>query len=947
MHRSSRWALRSTLVLTAAALSAAVASLPGSADDSNPDPATIRLTKLGTYASGLFAQGGAEISTYDTKSKRLFVVNGASAAPRIDVLQLADPANPALEFSIDVTPYGASANSVAFHGKTLAVAVQAKVKTDPGVVVFFDANGVFVSQVTVGALPDMLTFTPNGKRVLVANEGEPSDDYTVDPEGSVSVIDLRRGAAKVKQSDVTTIGFGGLQLATLDPSIRVFGPNASIAQDFEPEYITVSPDGATAWVTIQENNALAEIDLETLTLRAVRGLGFANHGAVGTSIEIFPFTNLPVLGTTDAGQDILLGGFSGLHFEGIDAATGRLKFLTHPDRGPNANPTDVDGDGTADRPFALPDLQCRWVRFELDRATGDITLTGTTLLTRADGVTPITGISNRLGAAGLAHSDEPPVTPAGDPIVLDPYGADPEGVVRADDGTWWMCDEYRPALYHFDAAGVLIQRFVPQGSNSDGVVRGVEALPAVYAKRRANRGFEAIAYRNGKVYAFIQSPIDDPDLANDGTSKASRVVRIVEFDAAASATTAEYYYVLEGGASDKIGDAVAVGTTDFLVIERDDATGAGAKKKVFRISLAGATKVNTVNPAVYTGGTLEATPLADLTAAGVQPVLKELYVDLIAAGYSAYDKVEGLAFIDADTIAVLNDNDFGLDGTIDVAAGTVGLKASAPIALGILTLSQRGIDASDRDGGIHIRPRGVYGMYQPDAIASYVGCDGEPYTVLANEGDPRDYRGFAEESRVKDLTLDATAFPQRTLLRNDANLGRLTVTKATGDTDRDGDHDALYAFGTRSFSIRDAAGALVWDSGDLLERLTAARFPKDFNSTNDANASFDTRSDNKGPEPEGLAIGRLWDRTFAFVGLERISAIAVFDVTDPKAPVFVEMAANRDFAGNAAAGTAGDLGPEGLLFIPKNKSPNRQPLLVVSNEVSGTTTVWQIERVGK
>ena len=163
----------------------------------------------------------------------------------------------------------------------------------------------------------------------------------------------------MKQSDVTTIGFGGLSLGSLDPTIRVFGPNATVAKDFEPEYITVSEDGKTAWVGIQEANALAVIDLQSNKLKSVVGLGWKDHGKVGTSLQEFTFEDLPLLGTTESGQEILLGGFSGLHFEGVDAATGRLKFITHPDRSPNAEPKNVDGDGINDRPFPLPDFQCR------------------------------------------------------------------------------------------------------------------------------------------------------------------------------------------------------------------------------------------------------------------------------------------------------------------------------------------------------------------------------------------------------------------------------------------------------------------------------------------------------------------------------------------------------------------------------------------------------------
>ena len=189
----------------------------------------------------------------------MFVVNLEDQS--VDVLDISDPADPSLSFSIDVTPYGSQANSVAVHDGLVAIAIQAVDKTAPGQVAFFDAHGTALNAVPAGSLPDMLTFTPDGRFVLVANEGEPNDAYTVDPPGTVSVIDLARGAARLTAADVTTVGFAAFNGATLDPSIRIFGPNATVAQDLEPEYIAVSHDSKTAWVTLQENNALAIIDL--------------------------------------------------------------------------------------------------------------------------------------------------------------------------------------------------------------------------------------------------------------------------------------------------------------------------------------------------------------------------------------------------------------------------------------------------------------------------------------------------------------------------------------------------------------------------------------------------------------------------------------------------------------------------------------------------------------
>ncbi|MCA9957083.1 MAG: choice-of-anchor I family protein, partial [Anaerolineales bacterium] len=277
---------------------------------------------------------------------------------------------------------------------------------------------------------------------------------------------------------------------------------------------------------------------------------------------------------------------------------------------------------------------------------------------------------------------------------------------------------------------------------------------------------------------------------------------------------------------------------------------------------------------------------------------------------------------------------------IDIAnANVMSLRA-----LGLKDHSQpgNGLDASDKDDAINIANWPVYGMYMPDAIAAFT-IRGQQFLITANEGDARDYDGYAEEERVKDLELDPTAFPNADALQENEAIGRLTVTTAQGDTDGDGDFDALWAFGGRSFSIWTRQGKLVFDSGDQLEQITATVLPDDFNSTNDENDSFDNRSDNKGPEPEGVVVGVVNGRTYAFIGLERIGGIMVYDVTTPSNPQFVEYINTRDFSGDAEAGTAGDLGPEGLTFVSASDSPTGQPLLIVGYEVSGSVAIFSIE----
>lgn len=524
--------MRPTLLATALALST-FAILPLQA----AQPHSLSFTALGTYQSGLFEQGAAEIVAHDAGSQRLFVVNAASG--RIDVLDIRNPAQPSLLHSIDLSAYGRSVNSVAVHKGLVAAAVENAVKTEPGQVVLLDVDGQVRGAVRVGALPDMLVFSHDGHRLLVANEGEPSDDYQSDPEGSVSIIDLPPRLERLSQRQVRTAHFRDIRREQLDASVRIFGPNASVAQDLEPEYITLSKDGRRAWVTLQENNAIAEIDVERARVLKVRGLGYKDHSQAGNEL-----------------------------------------------------------------------------------------------------------------------------------------------------------------------------------------------------------------------------------------------------------------------------------------------------------------------------------------------------------------------------------------------------------------------DASDKDNAVNIRNWPVRGLYQPDALASF-RHHGRTYLVTANEGDARAYSGFNEEVRVGSASylLDPARFPEAATLEQNANLGRLTVSRASGLNPQTGTYEAIYAFGARSFSLWDARSLeQVWDSGSAFERIGAERMPALFNSNHKENAR-DGRSDDKGPEPEGVTVARLWGTPYAFIGLERLSAVMVYDLAKPSAPRFVEMVGTRNAEVAPPAAEAGDLGPEGVMVIGAAHSPiPGVPLLVVGNEVSGTTTLYRIDR---
>lgn len=253
------------------------------------------------------------------------------------------------------------------------------------------------------------------------------------------------------------------------------------------------------------------------------------------------------------------------------------------------------------------------------------------------------------------------------------------------------------------------------------------------------------------------------------------------------------------------------------------------------------------------------------------------------------------------------------------------------------SLLNNGFDASNVTRGVNISNFPVKGFYLPDAIASYT-IGGNTYILSANEGDARAYNAFSEESRVAQLTLDPAKFPNGSELKNNYVLGRLNVTNKSGDIDNDGDIDTIYAYGSRSFSIWNASnGSLVYDSKDDMEQITATNsFSLLFNASN-SNATKKDRSDDKGPEPEGVALGTVGSNIYAFVALERIGGVMVYDITNPNAPVYVTYVNNRSLPSNGP-----DLGSEGIIFIPQSQSPNGQHIVIAANEVSSTLSFWGI-----
>ncbi|HMS66958.1 MAG TPA: hypothetical protein PKD18_02420, partial [Saprospiraceae bacterium] len=153
--------------------------------------------------------------------------------------------------------------------------------------------------------------------------------------------------------------------------------------------------------------------------------------------------------------------------------------------------------------------------------------------------------------------------------------------------------------------------------------------------------------------------------------------------------------------------------------------------------------------------------------------------------------------------------------------------------------------------------------------------------------------------------------------------------------------DKLFAFGARSFTVWDAYGNMVWNSGNEMEKITAEAYPANFNASN-TNNTKKNRSDDKGPEPEAITIGEIDGKTYAFIGLERIGGVMVYDVTNPLKPEYKTYFNNRNFTADVESADAGDLGPEHIIFVPAEDSTSGFPMLIVANEVSGSESFFSI-----
>jgi sugar lactone lactonase YvrE len=554
----------------------------------------------------------AEISAYSPVSGYLYTVGGGSGA--IVVSDLRNPVAAKIVAKATPSVSGQTLQSVAVFGKLLAVAVQNSVKTDNGFVQFFDLTNpalpVHLSTVNVGPLPDMVKFSADGKKLLVTNEAEPNTTYTIDPVGSISLIDTTGYLATTPvapgQAQVQTVDFSAWNNRKAELSnrgIRITGKagvTTTLAQEIEPEAIAITADGNTAFVSLQENNGIAVLDISTTTpkITSIFSAGIQDWDRGLAMAKNFTYTLSYAAGAANLPAGVQAGGLSGLWFDGVETINGQALdiYYSITDRGPNGTLS------AGKRPFLDPDFQPSIYKLGMNRATGAVSELAIIGLKRPDG-TAITGLPQLQG------KDEIPVDAANQNLAYDPFGIDSEtisvftttigGVSRK---VFAVGDEYRGQIGLFDfSTGKLIQRYIPAGQKAQlqaqhGSVIGAEtidSLPAIYADRWSNRGIEGMAFnsKDGLLYAFMQSPLDKDGNGTSASRSTSELTRILAINPATGAPVKEHLYLLSGrSGQDKIGDVTYDAARDvFLVMERDSSRLLNGFKSVYEVDLRGAT----------------------------------------------------------------------------------------------------------------------------------------------------------------------------------------------------------------------------------------------------------------------------------------------------------------------------------------------------------------------
>ena len=382
-------------------------------------------------------------------------------------------------------------------------------------------------------------------------------------------------------------------------------------------------------------------------------LTFAQDKIIATytlpDTPIKQFQNALLPGSVANDRKVLLGSIGSDLWHGPKDPRDEFWMIT--DRGPNGQ---IAVDGKNRRTFWVPEFDPTIVRVKTEGKAIKI-LEAIPIVGQSG--KPVTGLPN------LKDVDEAPYNYSAQELLpLNPNGLDTEGLVRTTAGDFWIGEEYSPSILHVDRTGKVIKRYIPEGLPLEGTDYPVaKVLPVIYGKRKINRGFEGIALSGDEktLYLVLQSPLLNPDRK---TGEASRNSRVLVFDIPSEKVTAEYVYRFDVSKEFdpnpkntpdemKLSGVIAMNPTTLLVLERTDLVA-----KLYSVDLSQATNIlgSKWNDA-KTGPSLEA--LADPATAEVRVLPKTLVLDLSSIK-GMPEKIEGIALLDQNTLAVSNDNDF-------------------------------------------------------------------------------------------------------------------------------------------------------------------------------------------------------------------------------------------------------------------------------------------------
>lgn len=841
------------------------------------------LKYLSSFHTNLFDESAAEIVVYDTDNKQLYFTN--SDANAVTILDFSNPASLVKVADIDCEPYGDGINSVAYSNGHLAVAVQGEEADDHGSVVFFDSKGIFVAEVEVGFLPDMLTFTPDGNKIVVACEGEPSSDYRVDPKGSITIIDVSGGIPSISQTDVTDLDFMGFNDA-VPSGVRVFGPTTYWQDDFEAtddslKRYSVINYGATELLFYDdfENTANGLGNFDTLSRKSDQNWVYADRDGDH-------YAEINAFGGNKESEDWLIT-------PSVDKAKYEQLWLSF------EYIKRYDGDGLS-----------VWVSKDYD------------------------GLGTPENATWMDVTEEIDWT---DGSSWDPV--ETGGIDITD-----YAGEATYVAFKYDSKG---------GASGEGSLYRIDNIALVGMKEYEGRGFELDDF-SGDHFAEANGFSGD-SLSNSWFI--TPAMNLAHFKATELSFNSSKNF--SGGTLEVLISNTYNGGPDPAAFMWDTLTGmATLSTGGFSEAASGGIDIsNWASESVYIALHYTGAPGGGGSTTWQFDDFKVEATELSAAHNF---EPEYVAIADDSKTAFVTLQENNALAVVDLDNGEI----TSLVALGTKdhSILGQGMDASDKDGKINITEWPTRGYYMPDAI-QFASIDGNPYLFTANEGDARDYwfdvdsesecffmggmeyddgecMAYSEEARVDDLTLDPLVFTDAATLQLEENLGRLKTTLANGDTDNDGDIDIIYSYGARSFTIWDPTTAsVVFDSGDEFEQKAAELFADGFNATNDENG-VDDRSDDKGGEPEAIAVAEYADSAYAFIGLERMGGLFVYNVDDPANASFVQYTNNRDVSDTVDIEKpwAGDLGPECIIYV---KGEGDFDYVIVASEVSGSISVYE------